>query len=242
MGNIHISGSGRINADGSIYEDVHISGSGHINGDLRCRSIHISGSAHFGGNVFCEEEIKTSGSGHFDGNVECDSFYVSGSGHLENNLKCRTFKSSGSSHINGSDSCTEASVSGSVHIGKDMTGENIKICGGSRIEGLLNAENITISLGGKNTVGEIGCTKLNVNESENGSVFRIGPFSFGPKSIGELVCPIIEGDEISLIRTKSEVVRGKTVKIGAGCEIKRVEYSESIEVAEGSKVGEQIKI
>ena len=242
MGNIHISGSGKINAEGNYYDEVHISGSGRIDGNLRCRSIHVSGSGHFNGNVVCEEEIRTSGSGHFEESVECGSFSVSGSGHIENDLKCQTFRSSGSSHINGSVSCTEASVSGSVHIDKDMTGENIKISGGSHIGGLLNAENITISLGGKNTVGEIGCTKLDVEINKNYNTLRIGPFSFGSKSQGDLVCPIIEGDEVNLVNTTSKVVRGKNIRIGPGCAINRVEYSESIEVDNSSTVGEQVKI
>ena len=243
MGNIHISGSGKVSAEGNYYEDVHISGSGRIDGNLRCRSIHVSGSGHFNGNAVCEEEIRISGSGHFEKSVECGSFSVSGSGHIENDLKCKDFKSSGSSHIKGSVSCTDAAISGSVQVEKDMTGENIRISGGSSIHGLLNAENITIMLYGKNTVGEIGCTKLDVGISKNNSgSLRIGPFSFGSKNKGDLVCPIIEGDEVNLVNTTSNVVRGKNVRIGPDCVIKRVEYSESIEVDSSSTVGEQVKI
>ena len=242
MGNIQISGSGNINAEGNFYDEVRISGSGRIEGKLRCRSIHTSGSGHFCEDVICEEGISISGSGHFNGGVECDSFSVSGSGHIDKDLKCRILKSSGSSHINGSISCTDASISGSVRVEKDMSGENVRISGGSTIHGLLNAENITISLGGKNTIGEIGCTRLNVEINKNYHTVRLGQLTFGSKNGGDLVCPVIEGDEVNLINTTSKVVRGKNVRIGPGCAINRVEYSESLDVDESATVGVQVKI
>ncbi len=242
MGNIHISGSGRINADGNYYEEVHISGSGRIEGNLRCRSIHVSGSGHFNGNVVCEDEIRTSGSGHFEGSVECGSFSVSGSGHVQNDLKCKALRSSGSSHINGSVSCTDADISGSVSVGKDFSGENVTVSGAATVGGLLNAENITVYLGGNSTIKEIGCTKIEVKEGKNRSGLQIGPFKLERKRDYDLTCPIIEGDEVNLINTTSKVVRGKNVRIGPGCAINRVEYSESIEVDSASTVGEQVKI
>lgn len=52
----------------------------------------------------------------------------------------------------------------------------------------------------------------------------------------------IEGDEIDLEGTKAELVRGKTVVIGAGCEIERVEYSGALTVDKAAKVGEQVKV
>ena len=57
-----------------------------------------------------------------------------------------------------------------------------------------------------------------------------------------MVCPIIEGDEVTLIHTTSKVVRGKNVRIGCNCVIDRVEYSESLDVDESATVGERVKI
>lgn len=51
----------------------------------------------------------------------------------------------------------------------------------------------------------------------------------------------IEGEDIDLESTKAELVRGRNVVIGAGCEIERVEYSGTLTVDKAAKVGEQVK-
>jgi hypothetical protein len=51
----------------------------------------------------------------------------------------------------------------------------------------------------------------------------------------------IEADEIDLVATTAKMVRGREVKIGAGCDLARVEYSESLTVDPKAKVGEEVK-
>ena len=51
----------------------------------------------------------------------------------------------------------------------------------------------------------------------------------------------IEGDQVELEYTQAKVVRGKYVRIGAGCEIDRVEYSGDLTV-EGGVVREQVRV
>jgi hypothetical protein len=47
---------------------------------------------------------------------------------------------------------------------------------------------------------------------------------------------MIEGDEILLENTKADVVRGKNVQIGKGCEIGLLEYQDSYKLETGSVV------
>ena len=57
-----------------------------------------------------------------------------------------------------------------------------------------------------------------------------------------LKAELIEGEEIDLQATRAELVRGRNVVIGPGCEIERVEYSGSLMVDPSAKVEQQAKI
>ena len=48
-----------------------------------------------------------------------------------------------------------------------------------------------------------------------------------------------EGDDVVLEYTQADVVRGRRVRIGEGCSIGRVEYSESLDAWDGT-VGESV--
>lgn len=245
MGNINLSGSGKIDANGSVYEHVGISGSGKIDGTLRCKSMSVSGSGRLLGDVFCDDKISVSGSGRFEGNVDCYELSASGASHFSSNIKCRKMGISGACHVDGSVEGGDISISGVCRVNKNMSADNVKMSGAARVDGLLNAENIEIRLGSSNSdtvIGEIGCTNLRVIP-QNGvkSGFKLFGMSFGGGS-SNLCCQTIEGDNLLLCNTVADVVRGKNVKIGPGCNIKRVEYTESIEFEGESAVGEQVKI
>lgn len=242
MGNINLSGSGKIDANGSVYEHVGISGSGKIDGTLHCKSMSVSGSGHLTGDVFCEGKISVSGSGHFEGNTECYELSASGASHFDMDFKCKKMSISGACHIDGNVEGGDIFISGACKVGKNMSADNVKLSGAGKIGGLLNAENIDIRLSNSDTnIGEIGCTNLRV-VPQNGatSVFKIFGMSFGGSA--NLNCGTIEGDDLLLCNTVADTVRGKIVRIGPGCNIKRVEYSETIEFDGESKVGEQVKI
>lgn len=242
MGNINLSGSGRITADGSLYEHVGISGSGKIDGNLRCKSMSVSGSGHLMGDVLCEGKISVSGSGHFNGNVESYEISASGASHFDKNVKCKRMSISGACRVNGSIEGGDISISGACKVDNNISADNVLFSGAGNVGGLLNAENIDIRLSNSDTnIGEIGCTNLRVIPQNNAKgVLKIFGMSFGGSA--NLNCKSIEGDELLLCNTVADVVRGKNVKIGPGCDIKRVEYTDTIEFEGESKVGEQVKI
>lgn len=267
MSNLNLSGSNSISSDGSVYEEVHISGAGRINGDLRCGSLHASGSAKISGNVYCEGDAHCSGSGKFGSSFECNNFHASGATHIEKNLKCSSAMFSGASKVCGSVECETGRFSGATEVYgnlnfKDLSmsgvskilgnasGDNAKISGITEIGGLLNAENIEIIISptagcGQIKIKEIGCTNLTVTPGLNSFSSIFNSF-FGKKNglqgYAIICCDVIEGDEIKLVSTKAKTVRGRNVTIGEGCEIEQVEYSGTIEIAEGAVVKNQIKI
>jgi len=63
-----------------------------------------------------------------------------------------------------------------------------------------------------------------------------------PFLTGTLTAGTIEANSVELEGTRAKVVRGAEVVIGPGCEIDRVEYSKSLDVAEDALVREKIKV
>jgi len=214
---MHISGSGTIAA--GQYGSVHISGSGKINGTIACTELHCSGSAKADGDIFCSESIKCSGSLHCNGKIETGSISCSGAAKISGGIKAGTIKASGAIKAN------------------DMEAERIVISGGCGVPGLMNAEIIEINLGGRCTVGTIGCGKLTVKLGVG-----CGPFWFGRRRDDLLEVGTIEGDEIELENTTADIVRGKNVIIGKNCNVKTVEYSQNLSVDPSSDVKERVKI
>ena len=264
MNNIKISAFSDFTPDGSLYDDVTISGMGDVNGSVNCKTLTISGCGNVNGSVKCEKHVHISGTGGIDGSVVCGgelicsgcgeiggdvlckgSLKMSGTADIHGNIECKEATLSGAGDIMGSLKCAErvdisgtgnvkgdinaekVVMSGSTTAKKNVSCESAQISGTTEINGLLNAEEIHIVLGNVN-ICEIGCTKLSVVAKD--------------KKRGQLCCKTIEGDEISLVNTSAEVVRGKNVKIGPMCNVDVVEYSDTLEIDSEAAVGTQNKI
>ncbi len=237
--NVSISGAGKIG--GGDYGNVRISGAGRVDGDLTAEEVRISGSGRVMGSARARE-ITVSGSGRFTGDVEAESFQGSGACAVEGNLKAGEFRCSGSQRIGGALTAHYVRCSGTLAVGRNVETDVFTSSGKLNIEGLLSADRVEIRLVGDSRVGEIGGEKIEVRGESGFNVqisltrgFRMG---FGG---GSLRAKTIEGDELHLEGTRAEVVRGVNVRIGPGCRIDRVEYSESLEVHEDALVKEQSK-
>lgn len=116
------------------------------------------------------------------------------------------------------------------------------------IEDLLNSENIDIKIGGFCYVKEIGCEKILVRIGKLSNAFsRIIQFfytSISGKNLrnNKLVAQSIEGNDVNLEHTEVEIIRGKSVRIGQGCVVGKVEYSDSISIDPDAKVKETVKL
>ena len=230
-----ISGSGSIPA--GEYDAIRISGSGRLTGHVKCASMQASGAVH-GEIIDCWGDIQVSGSAHFEKEINTGSMYVSGAVHCESNVTANhEIKLSGGAHCGGKIKCGELHVSGGFRAKESIEAETVRISGGIATEGLLNAEDIEIKLegSGKNTVGSIGCSKLLVKRRK---AFRL----FGAHGGTLKVKDEIEGDEIDIEHVTCPRVSGRTVKIGEGCSIDLLQYSESYEIHDKAKVGKIEKI
>ncbi len=231
--NVNINGSGSVG--GGTYDSVTINGSGRVNGDLTCQRMTINGSGSVHGNVRAADHFTINGSGRVTGSIaESGKVSLHGSAKVEGSVRCRSFFSAGSSHVNG-----------------DCEGEDVTMEGAITVGGLVNGERVHFKLNGHSRVGSIGGTEITVEEKISGKVgstvikflgFEIFKSGSSDGSSGDLEADTIEGDVISLVNTRATRVSGRIVKIGKGCTIGRLEYTESVEIdRENSTVEEEVK-
>lgn len=236
---ISISGSGRVS--GGEYSQVRISGSGRVEGDVVAQEIRVSGAGRFQGTVKAKE-ITVSGAGKFTDQVEADVLVTSGSCGIEGDAAVKELRSSGAQRIGGSFRGHYVRVSGVLHVAQDMETDVFTSSGKFEIGGLLSADRVEIKLVGDSRAREIGGENIDIRASSGFSFgfsltrgFRLG-VGIGTLTVGE-----IEGDHVHIEATTADVVRGKTVHIGPGCRIGRVEYADSLDVHPEAAVRERIK-
>lgn len=144
----------------------------------------------------------------------------------------------------------EVDVSGGLEAGEIHCGQ-LHCSGGARVsgrrggrkrpshrqrrdQGLLNAETVEISASRGIRIGSIGGSSIRIYKPTQVSLLGLFHGSVSCAQVGD-----IEGDDVDLEYTQADVVRGRRVRIGEGCSIGRVEYSESLDAWDGT-VGESV--
>lgn len=237
QGNAVISGSGQF--AGGLYENITISGSSKINGDIDAFDVKISGSAHFYGNV-ASESVTVSGSAKFDGNIDTGRYVSSGSTSIEGHLHCRVVTSNGSMICGRDIRAEEIKNNGSLRVNGDVAAESFKSSGGFHINGLLNASQINVNMSGRGFVHEIGGDQISVKYSRLNiisNLLRKLVDQFGYGDYWRLQSEQIEATDVSLEWSKVGIIRGNRVRIGPGCKIGLIEYTETVDIHPKANVG-----
>ncbi|MFD2445369.1 cytoplasmic protein [Bacillus sp. CGMCC 1.16607] len=230
--NLSINGSGSYG--GGIYNKINIRGEGTITTDFECHSFKTFGTSDLLKNgkaeqfdIFGETEIR--------GDLDVNKMKIFGTAEVGGTAKVKIAKIFGTLEVGNRFTGEEANIKGSLSVNGDTEFENFRSTGAFEVKGLLNAGTIEISLRfGKSTANEIGGEKIVVKK-------KSGLFPF-MKGEGTLEARVIEGDEIYLENTKAEVVRGKKVHIGTGCNIALVEYQERLTTDSNTIIKENHKI
>lgn len=247
-------------APGGEYAKVRILGKGHITGDLLCESFENSGAGQVDGNVECQGELECGGKLRIEGALSCADLEINGSAQtgdavtctalevngsarfsgdmvcvgdaeisgkleLSGALHCKDLECNGVMRVSGSAKCADAEITGKCAVSGDLEADEIQVNGAIQVDGLLNAERICLSANPHSVLGEIGGSEITVKRT---------PWNSGSLR-GEaenLKAKVIEGDTIVLENTTAEVVRGRSVTIGEGCRIDRVEYAEHLDAAQ----------
>ncbi|MFD3156156.1 cell shape determination protein CcmA [Haloimpatiens sp. FM7330] len=235
--NLKITGAGE--STGGKYNEVTISGAGEINGDMECNMFKVAGSGEVHGNLQ-SKIIKASGAFEVNGNIEGEDIDGKGAVDINGTLKCKNVNMAGAVDIDGDLYGDIIKISGALDIKKNCEAEILNLKGCFDIEGLLNAGQINIEMKRRCNVKEIGGEKIEIRRINESFVSRLFNLSSGRR--GKLECEVIEGDDIYLEYTEAEVVRGNNIVLGPECEIQCVEYRDSFDAAQDSKVAKVKRI
>ena len=209
---VSIAGSGKF-TESVKSEKFQVSGIGTLLGELETKKLGVSGTCKVEGNILAEN-IDVSGVLKCAGNVEVsEEFRVNGMTKIEQCLKANTVKGRGF-----------------LEVKEDISGEMIEIEGVLNCGKFLNCEVLVFTGVGTSVLNEIGAARIRIKQGYESVAKFLGPFM--PKMLKEnkVVANTIEGDEIILENCEVKVVRGKNVKIGKGCRIAVVEYSDQIDI------------
>lgn len=225
---VRISGAGKV--CGHLHcEQLQCSGAAKVKGDVRCDgSMTCSGSTAVAGSTTCGARLKCSGTFHCGGDASAPEISTSGAARIDGRLSGENIRASGSLTA-GAVHCRDFHGSGSLRIAGDLEAETVCISGMAEIGGLLNAEEVTIAAGARTKIGDIGGSMIRIRQEP-----RHRLWFWGAEKAGGLTVGSIEGDTIELNDVRAEAVRGKRVRIGRGCRIGRVEYSETLEAEPGT--------
>lgn len=221
--NASIAGAGVIG--GGTYHTVKCSGSAKVTGDLDCVFFSCAGSLKAEGNLTCHEEMKISGAFKSEGALSGNTVRMSGAMKLQGPLQAKDIR-----------------ISGALKAEADCSAESFSLCGGVRINGLLNAETVTITIDAHNgdndssSIQSIGGGTVTV-KGDKGHRFR----RFFTRKDHCLDCELIEADRVDLEYTVAQTVRACDAIIGAGCRIKVLEYSGTLQVDDSAKIGKTVK-
>ena len=130
--------------------------------------------------------------------------------------------------------CGQLHCSGGARVSGGVEAESVHLTGSAVIQGLLNAETVEISASRGIRIGSIGGSSIRIYKPTQVSLLGLFHGSVSCAQVGD-----IEGDDVDLEYTQADVVRGRRVRIGEGCSIGRVEYSESLDAWDGT-VGESV--
>lgn len=211
---MRISGIGVLN--GGKVQSAKIDGIAWVNGDIDSDSLIVNGKADIKGSV-------RTGNAEVHGLAQVGSWFeaecckIEGMLDVEEAMKCREAKVYGSLTVHG---CCQA--------------ERLISEGKLKLDA-LSAGEMRMKLDGQSSVRELSAGKVDV--SCKGDWLRSGwqkLLSFTKEH--RLHAGTIEGEDIYLEHTTASVVRGARVKIGPGCDIGLVQYSEKLELHSQSDI------
>ena len=236
----------RINGNGSIsggkYNDVIINGMGKVDGDVDCIKFRCNGESKVSGSIK-SGSVKINGSASIKGNLKSDEIKISGYSGIGGAVDSKNIHIAGQADIGGSLSSDDISIRGAVKAKGDCNAENFVSQGRFTIDGLLNAGQIEIKLYGPCSAKEIGGETITVKKGNAFIIKDLIKSLFKYYDISNtLKVDSIEGDDITLEYTHAKTVSGNNVTIGEGCEIDLVEYKNSFQQSDSSKVKENKRV
>jgi cytoskeletal protein CcmA (bactofilin family) len=230
--NLTINGSGVYS--GGSYKKIRIFGEGTISSDVECTEFNIFGTSKVTG-VLQSNNINVLGESEIEGKIYSENIKVFGTLVGKNRVETKRLNVFGSAEFYQNVNCEMVDVKGSLSIKNNLETEKCTVKGILRVDGLLNADIIDIQINhASGAAKEIGGEMITIKRA-----FKLLPFI---KSTSDFTAETIEGDTIHLENTIADIVRGKKIFIGEGCNIGLVEYEDSFKKHPSATIGNVVKI
>jgi cytoskeletal protein CcmA (bactofilin family) len=236
IGNLKITGNST--TIGGKYNKVSIVGEGKIDGDVDCNQLKCVGTLDLEGHLK-STEIGIVGTCSIGGDIQADAIKITGTVTAGGNANLKQLRCTGMMEIGGNLRSEHIDLKGHLITQGDCEAEVFTVRGIFAIGGLLNVGELDVRLYQNCQAKEIGAERISIRRPS--LLIRLNLF-FKPSPSAILSASIIEGDKIYLEHTKAQIVRGKQVTIGPGCEIELVEYEEQFTQVKGTLVKENRKV
>jgi len=206
----------------------------HLNSD-GSEHIRINGSKNYVKDVQAKT-IRIVGHGRFKGMVQANSFKNNGSCRVESDCMTKDFSNVGHGHFY-SITAEQFYSSGSILVDTSVHVDTFHASGLIQIADKLTAEEVLIKLHYKSFIKHILANKdieIRSNRLSLVNLLRLGRKNGG--------CSTIQGRHITIEYLDADLVIGEEVVIGAGCKIREVQYSKSLNISSRSVVKHTVKI
>lgn len=229
----NIKSVGDIHLEAGEYGDIYCAGDLKFSGSITADTIKAAGD------LVADKDVKAGkisvyGDGKFKGNLDVEEISVYGDGNFLQHFKGKAIMIFGSMKGNVIEG-EKITINGELEGVEEISAEELILNGEFHVKSSMNLGYGKFQLAGESDAKEIFCEELEVrNNRESFHGILSGLISKGKG--GTLKVDVIEGDEIYLENTTADIVRGKTVKIGEGSKIGKVEYSDTLEIFDGGVV------
>lgn len=221
---------------GGTFGKIRIIGQGRVDGAASCQTVRCIGDAFIQGQLNAST-IKLLGNMHTQGGLSGDSASALGELRVDGTLQVRQMKLIGATRVGKNLQGEKLKCSGQLQIQGNCIAEEMHIRGVITTEGTVNAENIRIKLNGPSYARELCGARIDVQQA-----FLSWFPSFRSERVSRtMTVDLIEGDNIRLEHVTAEVVRGRRVTIGPGCQIGFVEYTEKYKEHHTASVGSSVR-
>jgi len=191
----------------------------------------INGMSDASGGVF--DEVRIDGISSIKGDLTCDLMGVDGICTIMGSVRVNGRTDiDGICKISGDLDAEEMEVDGRLLVSGSSTAEKAALKGEFVTEGTVNIGELDLKFHGSSRAKEVVGSKIRISHGS-------GAICSGTRYFR---ADLIEGDDISLERSKINTVRGDRVVIGKGCEIGKVEYKGELTVHPKSVVKEKVEL
>ncbi|UVI28419.1 hypothetical protein [Paenibacillus spongiae] len=197
--------------------------------------------------------IKVNGVGTYQSDVQAQKVRIAGHGRFEGGIRTDCFKSSGSCRVKGHMAAAQMSSIGHGHF-NSIIADRIQSTGSFLANESVNAESFLakgiVTIGDTLTAGEVRIRLLGLTSIQHIVAERTVDIRADRLSILSWLhlgrrrgrCSSLKGRWIEVNHLEAQLIVGEEIRIGAGCTIEEVRYSNNLVIDPDSRVERIVKI